>query len=118
MYSASTSTRTCSPSASSTAAQVPRWPAFFHRRGRSFLVRRENRNGLPSLSNASSDIRHSSGQHCPAINGGWARDAHGGHRAAASSASIEVLYQVMHLRKALGRFLVKKVSRRERFGAR
>src|SRR5690349_16336687 len=54
-----------SPSGSSTAAQVPRWPGFFQRRGRSFLVRRENRNGLPSLSNASSDIRHSSGSSCP-----------------------------------------------------
>jgi hypothetical protein len=30
----------------------------------------------------------------------WAKDTHGGHRVAASSASIEGLYQVMHLRGA------------------
>ena len=38
------------------ATHVPRWLAFFMRRARSFLVRRENRNGLPSSSNANSDI--------------------------------------------------------------
>src|SRR5215510_13140505 len=97
MYSASASIRTGSPSSSSTAAHVPRCPAFFQRRGRSLLVRRENRNGLPSLSNASSDMRHSSGQRLPGDQDMWVRDTHEGPLRRVARAD-RCLYWVMHLR--------------------
>lgn len=54
----------------------------------------------PTLSNARSHIRHSSGPHLPGVQD-CGQSTHGGHGVAASSAAIAGLYFVMHLRRVL-----------------